>query len=149
MELTEQHRQFLEKTRGGAMITLRRDGSAHAVRVGVALVDGKVWSSGTQDRLRTRLLRRDPRCTLFFWEQGYGFLTLEGRVTLIEGPEVPDLSLRLFRTMQAGMSPGPAPGNVMWYGRELTPDEFRAAMVRERRLIYQFEVERAYGPAMR
>jgi hypothetical protein len=37
----------------------------------------------------------------------------------------------------------------MWYGKELTPDEFRAAMVRERRLIYQLEVERAYGPAMR
>jgi hypothetical protein len=46
------------------MITLRRDGSAHAVRVGVALVDGKVWSSGTADRVRTRHLRRDPRSTL-------------------------------------------------------------------------------------
>jgi PPOX class probable F420-dependent enzyme len=149
VELTEQHRQLLEKTHGAAMITLRRDGTAHAVRVGVALVDGKVWSSGTQDRLRTRLLRRDPRCTLFFWEQGYGFLTLEGKVTILEGPEAPELSLRLFRTMQAGMSPGPAPGNVIWYGKELTPDEFRAAMVRERRLIYQLEVERAYGPSMR
>jgi hypothetical protein len=147
--LSGQQRAFLEQNHSAAMITFRRDGTAHAVRVGIVLVDGKLWSSGTQTRLRTRLLRRDPRCTLFVFESGFGFLTLEGRVTIRDGPDAPELSLRLFRAMQAGMTPGPAPGNVIWYGKELTPEQFVEAMVQERRLIYEFDVARAYGSAAR
>src|SRR5579884_2934728 len=118
------------------MITLRADGSAHAVRVGVAPVDGKLWSSGVRGRLRTRFLRRDPRCTFFVFEQGYGFLTLEGRVTILDGPEVPEQSVRLFRTMQHATDPD----HLMWYGKPLTLDEFRRAMVDEGRVIYQLEL---------
>jgi hypothetical protein len=33
----------------------------------------------------------------------------------------------------------------MWYGRELTPEQFRQAMIREQRLIYEFEPRRTYG----
>lgn len=39
---------FLEKNHAAAMTTLRADGTPHTVRVGVALVDGKVWISATQ-----------------------------------------------------------------------------------------------------
>jgi PPOX class probable F420-dependent enzyme len=149
MELTDTQRAFLEKNRSAAMISLRRDGTAQAVRVGVALVDGRVWVSGTQTRLRTRLLRRDPRCTLFVFETGFNFLTLEGTVTILEGPDVPELSVRLFQEMQKGMEPGPKPGHLMWYGKELTLDEFRQAMVQEQRLIYELNVTRAYGSSPR
>ena len=149
MELSDTQRAFLEKNRSAAMISLRRDGTAQAVRVGVALVDGKVWVSGTQARLRTRLLRRDPRCTLFVFETGFNFLTLEGTVTIREGPDVPEMSVRLFQEMQQGMEPGPRPGHLMWYGKELTLDEFRQAMVQEQRLIYELNVTRAYGSSPR
>ena len=145
MERNEQQRAFLEKSRGAAMITLRRDGTPHAVRVGIALVDGQIWSSGTQGRLRTRLLRRDPRCTLFVFESGYGFLTVEGRVTILDGPDAPDQSVRLFQAMQAGMQSGPPPGQLLWQGKPLTIEQFRQAMVDEQRLIYALEIERAYG----
>src|SRR5262249_1498794 len=113
----------------------------HAVRVGVALIDGKLWSSGTQGRLRTKLLRRDPRCTFFLWEAGFGFLTVEGKVTILEGPDVPDQSVRLFQTMQ----PNAPPGHLSWYGKQLTLDQFRQAMLDEQRLIYELSIERAYG----
>ena len=149
MELSDAQREFLEKNRSAAMISLRRNGTAHAVRVGVALVDGKVWVSGVQSRLRTRLLRRDPRCTLFVFESGFNYLTLEGTVTIHEGPDVPEMSLRLFEVMQAGMQPAPARGNLMWYGKELTPEQFRQAMVDEQRLIYELNVDRAYGSSAR
>ena len=145
MALDEQQRAFLEKARGAAMITLRRDGTPHAVRVGIALVDGTIWSSGVPGRLRTAFVRRDPRATFFVWEAGFGFLTVEGKVSILEGPDAPDQSIRLFQTMQAGMQPGPAPGHLMWQGKELTLEQFRQAMVDERRLIYQLEIERAYG----
>ena len=149
MNLSDAQRQFLEKNHSAAMISLRRDGTAHAVRVGVALVDGKVWVSGTQERFRTRLLRRDPRSTLFVYETGFNFLTLEGTVSILEGSDVPENSVRLFRVMQAGMQPGPAPGNLIWYGKELTPEQFQQAMVDEQRLIYELNVQRAYGPSAR
>jgi predicted double-glycine peptidase len=37
----------------------------------------------------------------------------------------------------------------MWYGKELTPEQFLEAMIRERRLIYEFDIHRAYGSSAR
>ena len=135
---------YLEKNHSAAMITLRTDGTPHVARVGIALVEGKLWSSGTQSRVRTRHVRRDPRATLFVFDQQYGYLAIESTVRVIEGPEVPELSVRLFRTMQAGM-PHLERGTLMWYGRELTPEQFRQSMIDEQRLIYEFEPNRTYG----
>jgi len=136
---------FLEKNRSAAMTTLRADGMPHTVRVGVALVDGKVWSSGTQRRLRTWHLRRDPRASLMVFDAAWAYLGMECRVRIIDGPEAQEQSLRLFQVMQQGMSPAPSPGTIMWYGQEKTREEFLRAMVEEQRLIYEFDVLRTYG----
>lgn len=113
------------------------------VRGGAALVDGRIWSSGTRNRVRTRHLRRDPRATLFVFDGQWRGLALDSTVTILEGPETPEQSLRLFQTMQQGMDPGPIPGNVLWEGTERSPEEFVRIMVEEQRLIYQFEVIRS------
>jgi hypothetical protein len=115
------------------------------VRVGVALVDGRVWSSGTKHRVRTRHLRHDPRSTLFVFDGQWRWLSLDSTVTILEGPDAPEMSLRLFQTMQQGMDPGPTPGTVLWEGTERSPEEFLRIMAEEQRLIYQFEVIRSYG----
>ena len=135
--------KFLETHHSAAMTTLRRDGTPHAVRIGVALVDGKIWSSSTQTRARTRFLRRDPRSTLFVFDGEWRWLTAECRVNILEGADVPRQSLRLFEVMQAGMRT--SEGKVLWYGQERTVDEFLRLMVEEQRLIYEFEVEKVYG----
>jgi hypothetical protein len=109
---------------------------------GVALVDGKLWSSGTQDRLRTRRLRRDPRCTLFVFDQQFSWLTLETTVTLLEGPEAAARNLQLFRVMQSRPS-----GPLSWFGGELDEAPFLQAMATEGRLIYEFDITRSYGLA--
>jgi hypothetical protein len=151
MQLSDRARAFLEASRtaatqrGAAMITLRRDGNAHAVRVAVALVDERIWSSGTANRVRTRHLRRDPRATLFVFGSGYEALTIEATVRILEGPEAPELSWKLFSVMQSGMTPPPAPGHLMWFGKLKTREEFLQQMVEERRLIYEFDVTREYG----
>jgi PPOX class probable F420-dependent enzyme len=145
MGLSERELGFLREHRSAAMVTLREDGSPHAVRVGVAVVDGKVWSSGTRRRVRTRHLRRDPRATLFVFDQQWRGLSLDANVTILEGPDAPENSLRLFQTMQQGLDPGPSPGKVLWEGGERSPEEFLRIMVEEQRLIYQFEVIRSYG----
>lgn len=137
---SDEHKAFLEKNHGAAMITTRADGSAHSVRVGVALVDGKLWSSGTQNRVRTRHLRRDPRSTLWVFDGSFLWLTVESTVTLLEGPDAVEHNLQLFRVMQSRPS-----GPLQWFGKELDEPAFRQQMIDEERLIYQFEPQRLYG----
>ena len=124
-----------------AMITIGEGGWPKPVRVGIALVDGKLWSSGTQDRVRTRRLRRDPRCTLFVFDQAFRWLAVEATVTILEGPEAAAQNLQLFRVMQD--RPG---GPLSWFGGELDEGAFLQAMADEHRLIYEFDVHRSYGP---
>ncbi len=140
MALTNRDLAFLEDHHAAAMITVSRDGVARLARVGVALVDGQLWSSSTRERVRTKRLRRDPRCTLFVFDPGFAWLALETVVTLLEGPDAPSQNLRLFRQMQ-----GKPQGPLRWFDREMGEPEFLQAMVDEGRLLYQFEVQRSYG----
>ena len=136
---------FLSKNRMAAMTTLRRDGTPHSVRVGVAVVGGKVWSSGTQERARTKHLRRDPRSTLFVFDSTFRWLSLECRVHILDGTDAPELNLQLFEMYQRTMSPPPPAGMLSWFGATRAIEEFRQIMVDEHRLIYEFEVTRTYG----
>ena len=138
-------RAFLESQHSAAMTTLRPDGTPHTVRIGLALVDGRIWSSGTQARVRTRHLRRDPRSTLFVFDANWRWLSLECRVRILDGDEAPRQHVRLFEVMQRGMTPAPSPGTLLWYGTERSVEHFLRIMVEERRLIYEFEPERIYG----
>jgi PPOX class probable F420-dependent enzyme len=132
MALSDRDREFLATNRSAVMVTLKADGMPHVARVGVGLVDGRLWSSGTQDRVRTKHLRRDPRCTLFVFadDHRYRWLGLETTVSILDGPDAPELNLALYRAL-AG-----EPDDV---------EEYLRAMVAERRLIYEFEVGRTYG----
>jgi PPOX class probable F420-dependent enzyme len=113
------------------MCTLKKDGMPHVARIGVGLVDGKLWSSGTLDRVRAKHVRRDPRCTLFVWDpkQSQAWIGLETHATIKEDDPVED-NLRLYRAL-AG-----EPDDV---------EEYREAMARERRIIFEFEILKAYG----
>ena len=118
----------MEEHASAAMVTVAQDGTPRVARVGIALVDGKLWSSGTQDRVRTKRLRRDPRCTLFVFEAGWKWLTLDTTVRILEGDDAPELSLRLVRTMQKKPT-----GPLGWLTGDLSEEEFLAAMVEEKR----------------
>ena len=140
MALSDRDRAFLEANRTAAMITVGADGRAKAARVAVGLVDDRLWSSGTADRVRTRRLRRDPRCTLYVHDSRFAFMTLETSVTILEGPDIPARSVRLFRVLQDRPS-----GPLAWMTGELEEEAFLQAMLDEQRLIYEFEVHRTYG----
>jgi PPOX class probable F420-dependent enzyme len=130
--MRDQDREFLERHHAAAMITLKPDGSPHVARVGVGLVEGRLWSSGTRGRIRTGYLRRDPRSTLFVFDPAdpWRWLALETTVTILEGPDAPELNLSLYRALRG------EPDDV---------EEYLRAMVAEERLIYQFEIHRTYG----
>ena len=140
MTLTDQQLEFLRGGNSAAMVTIGEDGMPKVARVGVALVDGKVRSSGTRDRRRTERVRKDPRATLFVFKEGFAWLALESTVTVLDGPDIPDESVTLFRTMQ-----GKPSGPLSWFDGELEEDAFKQTMVDDGRIIFEFEVHRAYG----
>ena len=142
MNLNARQRDFIEHNSAAAMTTLRRDGTPHSVRIAVGLIDGKLWSSGTRTRLRTRHLRRDPRCALYVHDNKWAYLSIEAKVTILDGPDAPDLNLRLFRKFQSQDDPH---GTLMWNGQPRSTDELRQILIEEQRLIYEFEPIRAYG----
>jgi PPOX class probable F420-dependent enzyme len=146
-DLDKDVRDYLEHHHAAAMATLHPDGRPHVVRVGVALVDGELWSSGIPSRVRTGHLRRDPRAALFVFDPAnpWTWVTVEADVTILEGPDVPEQSRRLFQVMQEGMPKPPAAGNLYWNGKEETFEDFRRIMAEEQRLIYQFEIVKVYS----
>jgi hypothetical protein len=140
MKLTDAELVFLSAHHSAAMVTVNPDGIAKVARVGVAIIDGKLWSSGTDDRVRTKRLRRDPRCTLYVHDAAFAFMALETTVTILDGPDAAANNLMLFRQMQ-----GKATGPLSWFGGELSEEEFLAQMEAEKRLIYEFEPHHTYG----
>lgn len=130
--MEEAVRRYLEKNHDAVMATTKKDGMTHLARIGVGLVDGRLWSSATKTRVRTKHLRRDPRSGLMVMnpENRYEWLGLDTTVTILEGEDAPQLNLRLYRTL-AG-----EPDDV---------DEYLEAMVKEQRIIFEFSIERAYG----
>ena len=56
VDFDDKTQAFLDKNHSAGMVTLRADGTPHVVRVGVALVDGKLWSSGTPDQFRKAMI---------------------------------------------------------------------------------------------
>ena len=130
--LNERMLDFIRRNHSAIMITARKDGSTHAARIGVGLVDGKIWVSGTQKRVRTKHVRSNPQATLaIFAEDGTGrWLGVEAKVTIHEGPDAPQKALALRRAT------GREPDDI---------DAFLRTMVEEQRLIYEFEPVRTYG----
>jgi PPOX class probable F420-dependent enzyme len=128
----ERVRSFLQEHHSAVMTTVKKDGRPHVARIGIGLVEGKLWSSSTQTRVRTKFLRRDPRATLFVFNEkdAWSWLGLECAVTILDGPDAVDQNLALYRSLA---------------GEPTDLEEYRAAMVTEQRLIYEFEVQRAYG----
>ncbi len=54
---------------------------------------------------------------------------------------MPDLSVELLHSMQ----PESPADSVLWMGQPRGLEEFKQMMRDDQRLIYQFEIERAYG----
>ena len=129
--LSDRQRAFLEANHSAVMATVDGRGRPHAVPVLCALVDGQLWSSGTELRVRTRYLAARPYASLTVLGQGFW-----GEWLTVRGP----VETRRERGVEDNLRPDRAVT-----GRD--PDdleEYRAAMVAERRLVYVPTPERVY-----
>ncbi|GAB3354688.1 PPOX class F420-dependent oxidoreductase [Micromonospora halotolerans] len=122
----------------GVLATLKRDGRPQLSTV-VHSFDrdaGLIRISVTDGRAKTANLRRDPRASFHVSsEDGWAYAVAEGRAELTpvaERPDDPTVEelVGLYRAVQ---------------GEHPDWDDFRRAMVAERRLVVRLHVDRLYG----
>jgi PPOX class probable F420-dependent enzyme len=130
----EKARRFVAANHRGVLVTYRRDGNVQTSPVSAGVdAEGRVVISVTEDRAKTRNARRDPRVALcVFNDAFYGaWVQVEGTAQFADGPDGVEALVEYYRTL-SGEHPD-------W-------DEYRAVMVRDRRVLLRFEIERAAGP---
>jgi PPOX class probable F420-dependent enzyme len=126
----------------GVLVTLRKDGwpQLSNVTYGWYADTQTIRISTTEDRAKTANLRRDPRASFHvttsdFWSyvvaDGYAELSAVARDP--HDAAVEEL-IELYRFVQ---------------GEHPDWDDYRAAMVRDRRLVIRIQAERAYGMVRR
>jgi PPOX class probable F420-dependent enzyme len=131
-------RRLLDTSKRGVLVTLKRDGRPQLSNIIYAVADDVVRISVTADRAKTKNLRRDPRASLHvtsadFWS----YVVVEGDAELSEvATDAHDAAVEelveLYRAMQ---------------GEHPDWDDYRQAMVRDRRLVVRLPIERLYGMA--
>jgi len=125
--------EFIRTNHRGVMATFRRDGRPALSPITAGLDDaGRVEISTRETAMKVKHLRRDPRVAITVFTDGfYGeFVQVEGTAEIVPLPEALELLVEYYRRI-AGEHPD-------W-------DEYRAAMVRDQRVIVRFAIERA-GP---
>jgi PPOX class probable F420-dependent enzyme len=135
----EQKLAELFGTRGvGVLATLKRDGLPQLSNVAYAHDSAArtLSVSVTDDRAKTRNLRRDPRASMYVttdnrWAYAVAECTAElAPVTTDPNDDTAKALVDLYRAV-SGEHPD-------W-------DEFRAAMIAEKRLVLRLRVQRFYG----
>ena len=112
--------------------TRRKDGRPQMSLVNSGLVDGAVCISSRAPLAKVRNIRRDPEVSvLIFTEAFFGsWVQIDGRAEIVDQPEALDLLVTVYRTI-AGEHPD-------W-------DDYRAAMIRDERVVIRIHPERASG----
>ena len=129
----EAARRFVAENHRGVLATFRRDGRIQQSPVTAGVDEaGRVIISVTEDRAKTRNARRDPRISLcVFNDAFYGaWVQVEGTARFADGPDRLDALVDYYRRLN---------------GEHPDWDEYRAAMLKDRRVLLRFEIERASG----
>ena len=131
----DQARAFLRDNHQAVLATFRRDGRPQLSPVGAGIDDeGRVEISSRETAMKVKNLRRDPRISLCLlgphWYADWG--QVEGIAEIVDQPEALDLLVGYYRRI-SGEHPD-------W-------DEYRQAMIDEKRVLVRFAIDRA-GPTV-
>jgi PPOX class probable F420-dependent enzyme len=139
--IDERFANVIAQRNQGVLVTLKHNGWPQLSNVNYGWYPDEqlIRISVTDDRAKTRNLRRDPRASFHvtsadFWS----YVVVDGHAQLSEVAQGPhdgavEELIDLYRTARGEEHPD-------W-------DEFRAAMVRDRRLVARVPVEHVYGIA--
>jgi PPOX class probable F420-dependent enzyme len=136
MQVSQAHEKLLKSRKVGVLATLKRDGRPQMSNVAYHYDAGVIRVSVTDDRVKVKNLRRDPRASLHVASSdGWQWVVVEGVAELSPVAANPDDDtvdelIALYRDV-AGEHPDWA--------------EFRTAMVAEKRLLLRLTVDRSYG----
>lgn len=128
---------FAAERRLGVLITIRSDGRPQSSDIVYVVDDGSFAISVTNDRAKTANLRRDPRAVLHVSDdKSWSYISLDGTVelspeTTVVGDATSDALVDYYERVTGGPHPD-------W-------DEYRRAMIDERRLIARFTPTSAAG----
>ncbi len=129
---------FVAANHWGVLATLKRDGRPQLSNVAYTYdADaGVVRISVIADRAKTRNLRRDPRASLHVTSKDFWtWVVLEGTVELTPVAADPhDATVEELVAYYRGVS-----------GEHPDWDDYRATMVRDRRLVVRLRPEHTYG----
>jgi PPOX class probable F420-dependent enzyme len=129
----DEARAFLHGHHQAVLSTVRADGRPQLSPVLAAVdAEGRVIVSTREKAMKTRNLRRDPRVSmLILGDQFFGdWVQVEGQAEVVSQPEALELLDDYYRRTA---------------GEHDDWDDYRAAMIREGRVLVRFEIERA-GP---
>lgn len=144
-DLSEAERRFVAAHPHAAMITVDGNNRPKAVKMEAAVVDGCLQSASHADKVRTRRLRRDPRCTLYFADEDYRWLSVEADVEIVAGTDAPPRLLRFFRVRED------KPTELLDYHSDrghysgLDDQAFMKVMAEEDAVLYRFKITKCYG----
>lgn len=131
----DEARDFVRANHRAVMATIRADGRPQLSPVLVALDDAeRVIVSTRETAMKVRNLRRDPRVSFCVMNDGFfgEWLQVEGTADIVSLPEALELLVDYYRRL-SGEHPDWA--------------DYRAAMVREQRVIVRVPMERI-GPTV-
>jgi PPOX class probable F420-dependent enzyme len=132
MEISEAL-DFLRSNHRGVLVTYGSDGRLQASPVSAGVHDGRLAISSRETAFKVKNLMRDPRAVFCgFTDAFFGdWLQVEGPAEVLHLPDAMEPLVELYRSI-AGEHPD-------W-------DDYRAAMVRDQRVVIRLQIERA-GPA--
>ena len=124
---------FVREHHHAVMLTRRRDGSPQMSPIACNVdAEGRIVVSTRETAMKTTHLRRDPHVVLCVLSDGFfgDWIQVEGVAEIVSLPEAMEPLVDYYRTT-SGEHPD-------W-------DDYRAAMVRDQRVIVRITAERA-GP---
>jgi PPOX class probable F420-dependent enzyme len=129
--------EFAGRHKTAALITIRRDGRPQSSDISYDIADGEFRISVTDDRAKTRNMRRDPRVVLHVSRpEEWSYVSFDGVVELSPiATEPGDATCLLLADQYESVTGGPHPD---W-------DEYFAAMVADRRLLARMRPTSAVG----
>jgi PPOX class probable F420-dependent enzyme len=129
----EKAREFVRANHRCVLATISRDGTPQLSPITVGVDDGgAIVISTRQTAVKTKNVRRDPRVWLCVLNDGFfgEFVQIEGTATIVELPDAMDGLVDYYRSI-SGEHPD-------W-------DDYRAAMLRDQRVLLRVEPSHA-GP---